>query len=77
MTELPGKARPWLVSTGRNTRRDQPPATGADASVCSRQACTVLDAYENIRGIAKQRATVLHPGDLSNRSLLPPSDSGG
>lgn len=61
MIELPGKARPWFASTGRNTWRHQPPATGTDASVCSRQARMVLDAHEYIRGIAKQRATFLHP----------------
>ena len=76
MTELPGKARPWFVSTqAEDIPRDQPPATGA--SVCSKQGCTLLRAYKNTSDIAEQCATVLHPGDLSNRPLLPPSDSGG
>lgn len=78
MTELPGKARPWFVSTqAGDISRDHPPAAGAGASFCSRQACTLLGAYETIRDIAKQHATVLHPGELLNRPLLPPSDSGG
>lgn len=33
-----------------------------------------LGAYENICDIARQRGMVLHPGDLSNRPLLPPSN---